>query len=98
MGSKVHESADPSKFFLREKPVRTLVLLADKDKIWYARMLAKEADTTFAHMVKLLDTMGELGLVTFEKEGRIKIVRLTEQGEELAHEFESVLRRLTRIR
>ncbi len=88
---------DPISFFLHEKPVRTLVLLADKEKAWYARMLAKETDTTYAHMVKLLDTMAELGLVIFEKEGRIKLVRLTDTGEELAHEFEAVLRRLGKI-
>ena len=91
------EGVDPVDLFLREKPVKALVALADKSRVWYARMLAKETDTTYAHIVKILDAFAELGLVVFEKEGRVKIVRLTEQGEELAHEFGAVLRRLARL-
>ena len=83
--------------FLKDKPVKTLVAMSDKSKVWYARLLAKETDTTYAHMVKILDDFAGLGLVIFEKEGRVKIVKLTEEGEELAHEFSSLLRRLARL-
>ncbi len=83
--------------FLKDKPVKALIAMSDKSKVWYARLLAKETDTTYAHMVKVLDEFAELGLVIFEKEGRVKIVKLTEEGEKLAHEFNSIVRRLKRL-
>jgi DNA-binding MarR family transcriptional regulator len=83
-----------SGLFLNTKAVRALVTLSDKKKVWYASMVAKEADVTYAHLIKLLDAFADAGLVTFEKQGRVKIIRLTDKGEELAHEFEAVLRRL----
>ncbi len=89
---------EPEQLFLKEKPVRTLIALADKSKVWYARLLAKHTDTTYAHMVKLLDEFADLGLVVFDKEGRVKVVKLTETGEELAHEMESLVRRLRRVK
>lgn len=81
-------------FFLRTKPVMALVSLADKSRVWYASMLAKEIDCTYSHLVKLLDRMAREGLVSFKREGRVKQVFLTEAGEELAHDFETVVRRL----
>lgn len=87
---------EPS-FFINEKPVRTLVALLDKDRTWYASLLAKEVDCTYAHMVNMLDELARSGLVVFDREGRVKLVKLTEKGEELAHEFEAVLRRLERL-
>lgn len=83
-----------SNFFINEKPVRTLVALADKEKTWYASLLAKEVDCTYAHMVKVLDEFAAGGLVVFDREGRIKLVRLTDRGEDLAHEFDGVLRKM----
>ncbi|MCD6523024.1 MAG: hypothetical protein J7K68_04705 [Candidatus Diapherotrites archaeon] len=85
-------------FFIRTKPVRALVALSDKNREWYAHLLAKEIDCTYAHLIKLLDTMAEANIVIFEREGRIKKVKLTEFGEELAHDFETVLRRLEKIK
>ncbi len=80
--------------FMNEKPAKALIALSDRSRVWYARMLAKEIDTTYAHAVNLLDRFAELGLVVFEKEGRIKIVRLTKEGEELANLVQALVRRL----
>ena len=80
--------------FLREKPVKILITLSDTGRVWYARLLAKETDTTYAHVVELLDRFAELRLVVFEKEGRVKIVKLTEEGREIASLFEAIARRL----
>lgn len=82
--------------FLHEKPVRALVMLSDKKRTWYAHLLAKEIDCSYAHLVKVLDEFEEAGLVNFEKEGRVKLVSLTDKGEDLARDLENVLRRLTR--
>jgi DNA-binding MarR family transcriptional regulator len=84
-------------FFINTKPVRALIALSDKNKDWYASLLAKEADCTYAHMVKVIDAFEEANLVVSSRTGRIKLVRPTELGEELAHDFENVLRRLERL-
>jgi len=84
-------------FFVNEKPVKALVALSDKEKTWYASLLAKQVDCTYAHMVNVLDELAAAELVVFDREGRVKLVRLTEKGEELAHEFETVLRKLEKV-
>jgi predicted transcriptional regulator len=80
--------------FFKEKPLRTLVSLAKKDRVWYASMLCKEIDCTYPHMMKVLQMFETEGLVESEGQGRIKIIRLTDKGEDLARDFETVLRRI----
>ncbi len=82
--------------FLHEKPTRALVALADRSRTWYAHILAKEIDCSYAHLVKVLNAFEESGLVEFDKEGRVKLVNLTDKGEELAHDLETVLRHLAK--
>ena len=82
--------------FLRPKPVRMLVCLKAGPK--YATIVAKEVDCTYSHTVKLLDLFRVLGLVDFEKKGRIKIVKLTEIGEDLARNMETVLVKLAKLK
>jgi predicted transcriptional regulator len=60
--------------------------------------VSKEVDCTYSHTVKLLDELEKLNLVTFKKQGRIKIIELTEDGEDLAHSIEGVLMKLSRIK
>lgn len=85
-----------SKLFLRPKPVRMLVCLKSGPK--YATIVAKEIDCTYSHTVKLLDLFKLLGLVEFEKKGRIKIVKLTELGEDLAKGMDVVLVKLSKLK
>ncbi len=64
----------------------------------YATILSKEVDCTYSHTVKLLDSFKDFGLVDFEKKGRIKIVKLTDLGEDLAHSVDSVLIKLGKLK
>lgn len=84
------------KLFLRTKPVRMLTSLKAGPK--YATILSKEVDCTYSHTVKLLDSFKDFGLVDFEKKGRIKIVKLTDLGEDLAHSVDSVLIKLGKLK
>lgn len=83
--------------FFKEKPARALAALAKKDREWYASMLSKEIDCTYPHLINTLAAFEEAGLVTLEGQGRINVIRLTEAGEDLAHDLEGVLRRLERM-
>ena len=61
-------------------------------------VLAKETDTTYSHTVKLLELFKSYGLVDFDKQGRIKFVKLTQDGTELATNFEDVLRKVAKLK
>jgi hypothetical protein len=85
-----------SKLFLRPKPVKMLICLRSGPK--YATIVAKDVDCTYSHTVKLLDLFKVLGLVDFEKKGRIKIVKLTEIGDDLAKGMEAVVLKLSKLK
>jgi len=82
--------------FLHPKPVKMLTSLK-KDDVQYATQVSKVVDCTYSHTVKVLDMFKKLGLVVFEKKGRIKLVRLTDDGLEIAHDFEGIRRKFLKM-
>jgi predicted transcriptional regulator len=80
--------------FFRRKPALMLVALKKMSKARYGSLLAKEVDCTYSHAVKILQTLEELGLVLFEKKGRIKLIKLTKKGEDVAEDIDSIRRQL----
>jgi|SRR3989338_2359363 len=91
------EKVELEEMFMRKKPVRLLLNIKMGGQK-YVSVLAKETDCTYSHTVKLLDMFQELGIVEFEKHGRIKFVKLTEDGTALAGDFESVLRKFAKLK
>ena len=80
---------------LHEKPAKVLLSLkGSKGK--YASIIAKETDCTYTHILKILAELEDNDIVVFKKEGRTKVVELTEKGEDIAHELEGLVRRLGR--
>jgi len=82
--------------FFRPKPVKLLINLRSEPK--YATILSKEVDLTYSHTVKLLDQFRNFGLVDFEKKGRIKVVKLTELGDDVAKAFEVAYGKLVKLK
>lgn len=80
--------------FFRRKPALMLVALRKLSKARYGSVLAKEVDCTYSHAVKILQTLEQLGLVSFEKKGRIKLIKLTKKGQEVAEDIDSIRRQL----
>lgn len=78
--------------FFRRKPAMMLIALKKMNKAKYGSILAKEVDCTYSHAVKILQTLEKLGLVVFEKQGRIKIIRLTKKGKDVAENIDSINR------
>ncbi|HLC54677.1 MAG TPA: hypothetical protein VJK07_03580 [Candidatus Nanoarchaeia archaeon] len=78
--------------FFRRKPALMLVALKKLTKARYGSILAKEVDCTYSHAVKILQTLERLGLVLFEKKGRMKLIKLTKRGQEIADNIESIKR------
>ena len=76
--------------FFRRKPALMLVALKNNSRMRYGSILAKEVDCTYSHAVKILQTLEELGLVVFEKKGRIKLIQLTNRGSDVAGAIEDI--------
>ena len=84
---KMKENFD---IFFRRKPALMLVSLKKNNRMRYGSILAKEVDCTYSHAVKILQTLEELKLVSFEKKGRIKIIQLTKKGREVADAIDNI--------
>ena len=76
--------------FFRRKPALMLVALKKNTRMRYGSVLAKEIDCTYSHSVKILQTLEELKLVDFEKRGRIKVIKLTKKGQDVADAIENI--------
>jgi predicted transcriptional regulator len=81
---------DSFDLFFRRKPAMMLIALKKVSRAKYGSQLAKEVDCTYSHAVKILQTLEELGLVSFEKKGRIKIIKLTKKGTDVADNIEAI--------
>ena len=76
--------------FFRKKPALILVALRNNARNRYGSVLAKEVDCTYSHAVKILQEMESAKLVQFEKLGRIKVIKLTENGNKIAEYIEKI--------
>ncbi|MEM2131122.1 MAG: winged helix DNA-binding protein [Candidatus Woesearchaeota archaeon] len=77
--------------FFREKPVKMLLEMnRNSKKTIYASNVAKAVDCTYSHVVKILQQMQKAGLVSFNKQGRLKYLSLTKKGEDLANYIEKI--------
>ena len=63
----------------------------------YASVLAKHADCTYSHTVKILNLFNKLGMIKFEKSGPIKRVNLTDTGWDIAHNLEAMVKKFIQI-
>ncbi len=76
--------------FFRRKPAMILVALRRGGRNRYGSVLAKEVDCTYSHAVKILQEMEKAKLVDFEKHGRIKTIKLTDNGNRVAEHIEKI--------
>lgn len=84
------KNKDIFEVFFRRKPAMILVTLRKSLKSRYGSVLAKEVDCTYSHAVKILQEMEKAKLVEFIKQGRIKIIKLTEKGNKVAEHIEKI--------
>lgn len=78
-------------FFLKEKPVMALVTIRRAREEIYCSKISKEIDTTYAHTVKIISRLEEEGLIQSKKEGRKKILKLTQNGKKFSDHFLELL-------
>lgn len=88
MGEELEE------FFLNRKPVRIMISLRQQTTENYASAISRQVDATYSHTIKVLKQMRKYKLVEFEKEGRKKIIELTEKGEKIAEKLSHLIQEL----
>lgn len=81
-------------FFLNRKPVRIMVILRRNKSDNYPSAIARKADATYSHTIKVLQKMNDFDLVEFEKKGRKKEVELTQRGEDIAGTLQHLTQKL----
>ena len=98
MASNKSKTGVLQELFLREKPAKILLgMKSNKDSSVYATILSKEADCTYSHTIKILNVFKEMGIVKFEKKGRIKRVALTNDGWDIANNLEAMIKKFGSI-
>jgi len=98
VNGKKEEKNDFKDLFFKFKPVEMLVFLKRGMGPKYATQVSKGVDCTYSHTIKVLEKFKELGLVIFKKKGRIKMIQLTPDGEDIAHDFEGLTRKFERVK
>ena len=83
--------------FLREKPARILLGLKTRKTNVYATMLSKEADCTYSHTIKILELFRKMGIVKFDKKGRVKYVALTDDGWDIAQNMDAIQKKFKQL-
>ncbi|HLP79301.1 MAG TPA: winged helix DNA-binding protein [Acidobacteriota bacterium] len=76
--------------FFRAKPAMLLVNLKNAKQDIYASTVAKTIDCTYSHVVKILQEMEKAKLVSFNKQGRLKLLTLTKKGLDVAESIEKL--------
>lgn len=71
---------DARDFFLKEKPVKALLAIHNRGET-YCSEISEGIDSTYAHTVRIISRMEDLGLLETKKEGRKKMVSLSDEGE-----------------
>ena len=76
--------------FVKKKPCRILCSLKDTDTSWYLSKIAKETDTTYVYVTKLVSRLEKKGYLLVESRGKKRIVKLTEKGQHVANAIDEL--------
>ncbi len=82
---------------LHEKPVKMILGIRNNGGSSYTTRIAKYADCTYSHTMKIVDFLEEKGLIQSEKQGRTRYIKLTNIGEEVADLLDELVRILRKI-
>lgn len=80
------------KTIFRDKPALLLAELYknSEEKPMYWSTIAKQIDCTYSHVVKILQILEKHKLVIFKKQGRLKMVTLTDKGYEVSKRIDEI--------
>lgn len=75
---------------MKDKQARIILALKNTQQPWYLSSLAKACNITYVHTTNTIKVFESLGLTTNEKHGKIKEIKLTERGAQLATLLEKI--------
>ena len=72
--------------FVKEKPTKALITIRrlKNDEDAYAQNISRKINTTYAHTVKTMSKLEDMGFAESQRIGRKKVYRLTEEGKKKA--------------
>ncbi|MEW6528563.1 MAG: hypothetical protein AB1391_01595 [Candidatus Micrarchaeota archaeon] len=80
--------------FLKEKSVAAFILLKDQNVNWHLSKIARQSNSTYIYITKLMNILEKKGFVILETCKNRKIVKLTEKGLALANLLDEIKKQL----
>lgn len=84
MGEEEGEEDSLKEFFVNVKSAKILVSLSNPTTDNYASKISSNVDCTYSHTVRIIQKFEDRGLLESEREGRKRVVQLTEDGRDIA--------------
>ncbi|MFP3214948.1 MAG: hypothetical protein RXR32_00100 [Candidatus Micrarchaeota archaeon] len=83
---------DFGSLFFKEKQVKAFLLMAstNNQQEWNISNLAKSSGMTYVHLSRFINECEKTGLVESTRHGRIKGIKLTSKGIEVANHLSSI--------
>ena len=87
----------PKRLFTHEKTVDILLKILDAEengKRVYPMLIAKEVNSPYSYVSKILNEFEKFAIVESEFEGRTKVLKLTKNGRKVAELFKEIVKLL----
>ncbi|MGC8662682.1 MAG: hypothetical protein ACP5RT_02765 [Candidatus Micrarchaeia archaeon] len=85
------------KLLFKEKQVKAFLTLANNSQEWNLSTLAKASGATYVHISLFINACENAGLVESTKHGKIKALKLTQKGVELAGHLSNIVNYFEKI-
>jgi len=72
------------RLILKEKQARLILFMRSSQQPCTTTKLSKECNITYVHATNFINECTKLGLVSIEKHGKLKMLKLTDKGAQLA--------------
>ncbi len=79
-----------SQLLIKDKQARILLALKDVQHEWYISTLAKKTQTTYVHVHRFVKSCEKAGVISVEKHGKLKMVKLTDKGSKVVESLRSI--------
>ncbi|MCL4389191.1 MAG: hypothetical protein M1528_03095 [Candidatus Marsarchaeota archaeon] len=87
---KAQQQKKEETIVLKDKQARILLSLKNSDSEWYISSLAKATNTTYVHACRFIGMCERRGITSSERHGKIKVIKLTEKGLQIAEMATSI--------
>ncbi len=79
-----------NQLLIKGKQASILMALKESQQEWYISTIAKKTQTTYVHAHKFISECEKAGILSIEKHGKLKIVKLTEKGNRIAESLKEI--------